>query len=141
RPIAGFIDDLSVWYLRRSRERFKENGPDKTAALATMRYVLHALSRVMAPTMPFFAEYLFQAVRESEDEESVHLSMWPEGRATANFFSRLLRRKTENQLLLEAMGVARSIVTSALEEREKAGIKIRQPLATLSIPADSKLPE
>lgn len=136
RPIAGFIDDLSVWYLRRSRERFKESGEDKTRALATLRYVLHALSRVMAPTMPFFAEYLFQAIREEEDEESVHLSMWPTPTATANFFSRLLGNKSENQMLVEAMGVARSIVTSALEEREKAGIKIRQPLQTLHIPKE-----
>ena len=154
RPIAGFIDDLSVWYLRRSRERFSARGgsasggkdesslaEDKTSALATMRYVLHRLALVMAPTMPFFAEYLFQAVREEEDEESVHLAAWPEPTATANFFSQLLGSKSENELLLEAMGVARSIVTSALEEREKAGIKIRQPLAMLSIPADSALPE
>ena len=46
RPISGFIDDLSVWYLRRSRDRFKTEGPDKTAALATMRYVLHRLLRI-----------------------------------------------------------------------------------------------
>lgn len=141
RPIAGFIDDLSVWYLRRSRERFKDEGPDKEQALATMRYVLHRLALVMAPVMPFYAEYLFQAVREEEDEESVHLATWPEGHATAHFFDRLLQRKSENELLIEAMGVARSIVTSALEERERAGIKIRQPLAMLSIPENAALPE
>jgi isoleucyl-tRNA synthetase len=154
RPLAGFIDDLSVWYLRRSRERFSARGGsasggkdqeslfiDKHQALATMRYVLHRLSLVMAPTMPFFAEYLFQAVREGEDEESVHLASWPEPTATANFFTRILGGKSENELLVEAMGVARSIVTTALEERERAGIKIRQPLSTLHIPTDSTLPE
>src|SRR5262249_27599630 len=135
------IDDLSVWYLRRSRERFKDEGEDKTAALSTIRYVLHRLALVMAPTMPFFAEYLFQAIREGEDEESVHLAMWPEPTATANFLTRILGRETPEQALIEAMGVARSVVTSALEEREKAGIKIRQPLSSLSIPADSQLPE
>ena len=139
RPIAGFIDDLSVWYLRRSRDRFKEDGSDKQAALATMRYVLHALAKVMAPSMPFFAEHLFQAVRESEDEESVHLTMWPEAKATANFFARLLGQGGGEQALIEAMGVARSIVSAALEARDKANIRVRQPLAELTVPAGTKL--
>ena len=139
RPIAGFIDDLSVWYLRRSRDRFKEEGEDKAAALSTMRYVLHALSRVMAPSMPFFAEYLFQEIREGEDESSVHLAMWPEPQATANFFARLLGQGSSNEDLLKAMEVARMVVTAALEAREKAGIKIRQPLALLSVPRSMQL--
>ncbi|MBI5469716.1 isoleucine--tRNA ligase [Candidatus Kaiserbacteria bacterium] len=154
RPIAGFIDDLSVWYLRRSRGRFSAKGgsasggkdpeilaKDKQQALATMRYVLHALARVMAPSMPFFAEHLFQEVRESEDEESVHLAMWPEAKATANFFARLLGERGGEQALIEAMGVARSIVTSALEARDKANIRVRQPLAELTVPAATKLSE
>jgi isoleucyl-tRNA synthetase len=138
RPVAGFIDDLSVWYLRRSRERFKEDGADKKAALATLRYVLNALSKVIAPTMPFFAEYLFQAVRESEDEESVHLAIWPKEPRKAGLLSQIFGNDDE-KVLLGAMAVARAIVTRALEEREKAGIKVRQPLASLSIPADAKL--
>jgi isoleucyl-tRNA synthetase len=134
RPVSGFIDDLSVWYLRRSRDRFKEDGPDKVAALATMRYVLHRLSLVLAPSMPFYAEYLFQEIRETEDEESVHLASWPEPHATAHFFARLLGEGATNEKLLDAMTAARSVVTAALEAREKAGIKIRQPLSTLFIP-------
>jgi isoleucyl-tRNA synthetase len=134
RPIAGFIDDLSVWYLRRSRDRFKEEGSDRTAALATMRYVLHRLSLVIAPAMPFYAEFLFQEVREGEDEESVHLANWPEPHATANFFARLLGMGATHDEMLKAMTVARGVVTSALEAREKAGIKTRQPLARLRIP-------
>jgi isoleucyl-tRNA synthetase len=132
RPIAGFIDDLSVWYLRRSRDRFKaddddlstELGADKAAALMTLRYVLHTLSRVMAPSMPFYAEYLFQAVREEEDEESVHLASWPSGDAG----SRL------DAALVNAMSEARRVVTLALEAREKAGVKVRQPLSVTRIP-------
>ena len=147
RPIAGFVDDLSVWYLRRSRERFKEVGEDpstslragKKAALATLRYVLHTLSKVLAPSMPFFAEYLFQAVRESEDEESVHLAMWPEARATANFIMRLLGQGSEDAQLIVAMEAARRIVSQALEAREKAGIRVRQPLASLSVPSGTTL--
>jgi isoleucyl-tRNA synthetase len=132
RPIAGFIDDLSVWYLRRSRDRFKtddddlstELGADKAAALMTLRYVLHTLSRVMAPSMPFYAEYLFQAVCEEEDEESVHLASWPSGDAG----SRL------DAALVNAMSEARRVVTLALEAREKAGVKVRQPLSVTRIP-------
>jgi isoleucyl-tRNA synthetase len=131
RPIAGFIDDLSVWYLRRSRDRFKTNddpstelGASKHAALQTLRYVLHTLSRVMAPSMPFYAEYLFQAVREDEDEESVHLATWP----TAGAEARL------EMALVNAMAEARRVVTLALEAREDAGIKVRQPLTVTRIP-------
>ena len=133
RPIAGFIDDLSVWYLRRSRDRFKTDGADKTAALQTLRYVLHTLSRVMAPSMPFYAEYLFQAVREGEDEESVHLAMWP----TAGAEARL------EMALVNAMAEARRVVTLALEAREKANIKVRQPLSVTRIPSMifSELPD
>jgi isoleucyl-tRNA synthetase len=133
RPIAGFIDDLSVWYLRRSRDRFKEEGEDKKAALSTMRYVIHRLALVMAPTMPFFAEHLFQAVREGEDEESVHLASWPEATATPNFIQRMLGQGSDNEKLIAAMKVARDIVSQALEAREKAGIKVRQPLQRLTV--------
>ncbi len=139
RPVIAFIDDLSVWYLRRSRDRFKTDDEDKKAALATMRYVLHALARVLAPSMPFIAEHLFQEIREEEDEESVHLSMWPEPLATANFFARLLGQGASNEDLLKAMEKARAIVTQALEAREKAGIRIRQPLPLLTIPESSGL--
>jgi isoleucyl-tRNA synthetase len=133
RPISGFIDDLSVWYLRRSRDRFKNDGDDKKAALATLRYVLHTLSRVMAPTMPFFAEHVFQAVREEEDEESVHLAAWPEGDAVSRV----------DAVLVNAMAEARRIVSLALEQREKANIKVRQPLSATRIPqmTFSQLPD
>jgi isoleucyl-tRNA synthetase len=131
RPLALFIDDLSVWYLRRSRDRFKTEGADKKAALATLRYVLHTLSRTMAPAMPFFAEYLFQAVREDEDEESVHLAMWPE---TPKF-------SFDPADILARMFVVRLIVSQALEQRDAAGIKVRQPLARLTIPETSHMSE
>lgn len=121
RPIAEFIDDLSTWYVRRSRDRFKTEGEDKTAALATLRYVLYTLAHVMAPVMPFFADDLFRRVQESGDPESVHLSTWPEMGAI-------------DEPLLKEMKVARELSSKALELREKAGIKIRQPLASLRVP-------
>ncbi|KKW24686.1 MAG: Isoleucine-tRNA ligase [Candidatus Kaiserbacteria bacterium GW2011_GWB1_52_6] len=140
RPIADFIDDLSVWYLRRSRDRFKtdadpstELGASKQAALATLRFVLHRLSLVIAPSMPFFAEYLFQAVREEEDEESAHLASWPDVSTPTGFLARLFGGN-KNKALLDMMRAARGIVSQALEAREKAGIKVRQPLQILEIP-------
>ncbi|HEY4494069.1 MAG TPA: isoleucine--tRNA ligase [Candidatus Paceibacterota bacterium] len=121
RPLTDFIDDLSVWYLRRSRERFKEEGEDKKHALATMRYVLMELSKIMAPAMPFFAEHLFGAVRQKEDQESVHLMSWPEFKGY------------KDQGLKDAMNEVRNIVTLALAERAAKAIKVRQPLAALKI--------
>ncbi len=141
RPLPKFIDDLSVWYLRRSRDRFKEEGKDKNDALATLRYVLHRLALVMAPSMPFFAEHLFQSVREGEDEESVHLAMWPEVSVRTGFLARLFGGANKDKQLLDAMQTARAIVTKALEARDAAKIKVRQPLASLSIPRGSKLPD
>jgi len=74
--------------------------------------------------MPFYAEYLWQAVREEDDAESVHLAAWPtEGMV--------------NEALLEQMEDTRTIVTAALEARTKSGIKVRQPIASVSGP---KLP-
>ncbi len=126
RPLALFIDDLSTWYLRRSRDRFKKN--DHTA-FATMRYVLYTLSHIIAPVMPFFAEYLFQQVKQDADPESVHLSQWPTGLPS-------------DQPLLEAMAHIRTLASRGLELRERSGIKVRQPLASLSartLPADARL--
>ena len=133
RPLPKFIDDLSVWYLRRSRDRFKEETPDKRAALATLRYVLHRLSLTMAPAMPFFAEHLFQAVREGEDEESVHLATWPEVSVRTGFLARLFGGANKDEELLKTMEAARAIVTKALEARDAAKIKVRQPLQKLTV--------
>ena len=136
RPLSLFIDDLSVWYLRRSRDRFKEDGKDKTAALATLRFVLYQLALVMAPSMPFFAEHLFQAVRESTDQESAHLAAWPERASKQGFLRSLFGGSSD---VIEKMAEARMVVSHALEARDTAKIKVRQPLAALSIPASSIL--
>ena len=121
RPITEFIDDLSVWYLRRSRDRLKgEDEADKKLALATLRYVLKTLAQVMAPSMPFYADYLWSRVKEESDEESVHLSSWPEFLAP-------------DPVVLGEMSLVREFVTAALEARTKAGIKVRQPLSKLTL--------
>lgn len=121
RPTTDFIDDLSVWYLRRSRERLKgDNEVDKKLALGTLRYVLKTLAQIMAPVMPFYADYLWQKVREENDAVSVHLSEWPVGGEV-------------NPVVLGEMSLVREFVTTALEARTKANIKVRQPLTSLTL--------
>ena len=128
RPITDFIDDLSVWYLRRSRDRLKsEDDADKQAALATLRYTLKTLALVMAPSMPFYAEHLYRAVRTETDPESVHLAAWPEA-------------GEPDPVVLRAMRETREIVTKALEARTRAGIKVRQPLTRLTVAGAEPLP-
>ena len=119
RPISDFVDDLSTWYLRRSRERIKEGGEDAETALAVLRDVLIEFSKVMAPFMPFTAEWLWQEMK-AEEAESVHLAKWP-------------KAKEINEEVLIQMHDAREIVSLALEARDEAGIKVRQPLASLKI--------
>ncbi len=121
RPFDLFVDDLSVWYLRRSRERFKgDDVQDKADAIRVLGHVLHKLSKVLAPFTPFLAETIWQKVKILSDEESVHLSNWP----TAREF---------DQTILAMMIETRRLVSLALEARTKAGIKVRQPLASLKI--------
>jgi isoleucyl-tRNA synthetase len=123
RPIESFVDDLSTWYLRRSRDRFKsENTEEKTAATYYTAFVLREFSKIIAPFMPFLAEQIFQILRGENDLESVHLESWPN-----------MSKMKINTELIEQMKQARSVVTSALELRQKAGIKVRQPLANLTI--------
>jgi len=128
RPISEFIDDLSTWYLRRSRDRFKgEDEKDKQAALITTNYVLTQLSKIMAPFTPFIAEQIWQKVSGYnfiDENKSVHLESWPQ-----------VESGIRNQELgvLEEMLVVRKIVELGLAKRDEAGIKIRQTLEKFSI--------
>ncbi len=131
RPLAVFIDDVSVWYLRRSRDRFKEEGKEKTEALATLHYVLHGLSIVMAPAMPFIAEEIFQSVRSADDPQSVHLADWP--------ISAVLNKDSAE--LIAGMTRVRVFASEALQLRQKANIKVRQPLSKLTIGATDDFSE
>jgi isoleucyl-tRNA synthetase len=131
RPLMDFVDDLSNWYLRRSRDRFKgDDEYDKKNALITIRYVLYELSKLMAPFTPFFAEYLYEKTKDSKDKESVHLENWSGG-------SEL---NSQDKRLIEEMVLVRKIVTLGLESRMKAKINVRQPLQKLTI-KDSGLGE
>lgn len=121
RAIREFITELSTWYVRRSRDRFKsDNLEDKNFAIATTRYVLLELSKVMAPFTPFASEEVFQKVKSSENAESVHLEKFPEMKKTGT-------------AVLESMRDVRELVTLGLDARTKANIKVRQPLAKLLV--------
>jgi len=120
KPILPFIEDASNWYVRRSRRRFwkSEDDSDKQAAYRTLHYVLTRLALVMAPFTPFLAEELY---RNLTGKESVHLEDWlPAGHV--------------NDAVLGEMNQVREYVTQALALRAQNGLKVRQPLALLSVP-------
>ncbi len=122
RPIRDFINDFSTWYIRRSRDRFKsDNKKEKNDALSTTNFLLLELMKYMAPFAPFFAEEIYQRIKSENDIASVHLCDWPKISST-------------DKDLLVNMQKVREVVTTALELRQKAGHKVRQPLASFTIP-------
>lgn len=118
RALRDFIGEFSTWYIRRSRDRFKSDDvTDRGFALATTKYILQEIAKTMAPFTPFIAEEIWQKFGNSE---SVHLENYPVA-------------KSYNEAILGVMNVAREIVSKGLEARQKANIKVRQPLSKLSI--------
>lgn len=126
RATRAFVDAYSTWYVRRSRERVKSEWHDRQFALATQRTVLLTFARLIAPIMPFIAESIWRGV---ESGGSVHLEAWPVA-PRQSFFAQLFRKK---KAILSEMAEVRVIVTKALEARDKAGLKVRQPLTKLEI--------
>ncbi len=122
RPLAPFVDDLSTWYLRRSRDRIKDG---EEAAKKTLYFVLTTFAKLLAPFAPFAAEETFRALRTETDPESVHLSNWPEV-ATPDAL-------LQSHVLRDHMAEVRELVTLGLEARQKANIKVRQPLRELRV--------
>ncbi len=123
---GSFIDDLSTWYLRRSRRRFSRNRDttDRAAAFATLHEALVACATILAPILPFLAEATYGnlvAAVEPSAPDSVHLTRWPTADLTAH----------RDEPLERAMAVARRAVDLARTLRGQAGLKVRQPLARL----------
>jgi isoleucyl-tRNA synthetase len=123
RPIEVFVDHLSNWYLRRSRRRFwkSESDEDKKAAYATLYEALASLSRLIAPAMPFLADEIYRNLVVSSDPLvpiSVHLTDWPA------FNPELINEEKINE-----MSLVMRLVTLGHAARNKANIKVRQPLA------------
>ena len=128
RAIELFVEDLSNWYVRRSRKRFSkfEDKKDYQMACRVLHSVILDLSKLVAPFIPFLAEYLYKELKpffaKASEGKSVHLEDWPKA-----------DEKAINKELEEQMKRVREICSLALEKRAKAKIKVRQPLAKLKI--------
>ena len=131
RPIETFVGNLSTWYLRRSRRRFwkSESDGDKQAAYATMYEALVTLSKLLAPSMPFLADTLYQNLVCSVDANaplSVHLTDWPEFDA-----DKIDDRQNHD------MALVMRLVSLGHAARNKANRKVRQPLAEVAFSVGS----
>jgi isoleucyl-tRNA synthetase len=136
RAVELFLDDLSNWYVRRSRRRFwkSEADSDKNAAYSTLYAVLTTLIRLLAPFVPFVTEEIYQnlvrgadtAASEAEVPESVHLCDWPHGKALTD----------DERGLLADMAAVRQAVTLGHATRASSGVKVRQPLGRVMVVAD-----
>ncbi len=117
KEITKFVDDLSTWYVRRSRERF--NDGDADVARAVLKRVLHDFSIIIAPMLPFISEKIYLAVQGKK--ESVHLEDWLS-------FS----KKEINFEVQEKMINIRRVTSEALMLRDKEKIAVRQPLQSIT---------
>ncbi|MFH1462678.1 MAG: isoleucine--tRNA ligase [bacterium] len=119
-----FVNDLSLWHIRRSRQRFQrpKSLKEKKEAGKTLYFVLLNLVRLISPMMPFLAEEIYLNLKTKNMPRSVHLLDWPKA-----------EKRLINNELEEKMEKVREIVTLSLAERAKIGIKVRQPLAELRI--------
>jgi isoleucyl-tRNA synthetase len=112
----SYVEDLSNWYIRRSRRRFWDGEPE---ALETLWWSLVQSLRVVAPVMPFLAEQLWSAL-VLEGPDSVHLAGWPETAAP-------------DETLLDEMAAVRRVVELGRQARAQSGLKLRQPLRRLVV--------
>jgi isoleucyl-tRNA synthetase len=137
RRVDAFVDDLSNWYVRRSRRRFwkSESDTDKLAAYSTLYEVLVTLTKLVAPVMPFLAEEMYQNLVKSVDKdgkqpESVHHCDYPE--ADVSLIDRMLLADT---------ALTQRVVSLGRAARNKAGVKVRQPLREMVVRAPAKADE
>lgn len=115
RPLQSFINELSTWYVRRSRDRLgpsAQSQKDKEACLATLHFVLVTFCKLLAPFSPFISDEIYKNLT---GEVSVHLSDWPKANQV-------------DQEILEEMELARQLVEIGHSLRKEANVKIRQPL-------------
>ncbi len=128
RPIMDFMEDLSNWYIRVSRERFKSDSlEEKKEVLFYTRYVLNEFSKIIAPFMPFLAENIYK--RTIPKKESVHLEDWPK-------YNREVDEEINSSMIF-----CMDFVTNILIERENKKIKIKQPLNKIKIGNSVQVPK
>ena len=121
------IDDLTNWYVRRSRRRFwrSEQDADKGAAYATLYHVLVKLMRLLAPFTPFVTEEIYQNLVVDQTDKahsSIHHTIYPEADV-----------KAVDETLIDEMELARRIASLGLSARGNAGLKVRQPLSKVLV--------
>ncbi|MBP7691130.1 MAG: class I tRNA ligase family protein, partial [Anaerolineales bacterium] len=132
-PVEAFLDDLSNWYVRRSRRRFwksvsvSDSDADKQAAYSTLYQVLVTLTKLLAPMVPFATEQMYQNLVRAVDAsapESVHHCAWPE-----------VDEALVDETLLAEMSAARMVVTLGHAVRAAGSLKVRQPLGRVVVVA------
>ncbi len=126
--VEAFMDDLTNWYVRRSRRRFwkSEHDADKSSAYTTLYHVLVKFAKLLAPFVPFVTEIMYQNLVRSaypaQAYESVHHTAWPQADAAV-----------VDESLIEQMALARQVASLGLGARNSAGLKVRQPLAKVLV--------
>ncbi|EKE12677.1 MAG: hypothetical protein ACD_13C00145G0026 [uncultured bacterium] len=127
--IEKFVDDLSLWYIRRSRDRVgpaKESEKDANAFYSTTYYVLYILGKLMAPFTPFLSDFIYTNLTK---EISVHLSDWPEAPSEPS---------ADEYELIKEMQAMRDIVEKVHAKRKELAIPVRQPLSKVKVYGQEK---
>jgi isoleucyl-tRNA synthetase len=133
KAVEAFVEDLSTWYVRRSRRRFwskanqgNEGDADKLAAYQTLHHVLLTLTKLIAPVIPFTAEAMYQNLKAPlvDAPESVHLCAWPQVESTLD--DPILVREVQGVLQCVSLGHA---------ARKESGVRVRQPLSKVLVQA------
>lgn len=126
RNLMKFVQELSTWYLRRSRERLRDS-ENNQAAVQVFGHVLVRLAQLFAPVVPFFSEYAYQVL--VSNTESVHHTDWP-----------VVDEAALHPVLEVKMETARKAVEKIHSKRRELGLKVRQPLAEVTIYAQGEEP-
>jgi len=119
RAAQAFVQDVSTWYIRRSRSRFAQGD---TAALSTLYTVLMTLSKLFAPIVPFVSEEIYQNLKDTDDVESVHLCEFP-----------LVKEKFMDEEIRIQMETVRAVCALGQAARVTSGMRVRQPLSEVRV--------
>ncbi len=132
RELQDFVTELSQWYVRRSRDRFKDATSDDYRVASRVLYrVLEMLSRLIAPYTPFMAEQVYRGIADRPDEDSVHLAAWPMDE-DLDFM---------DEEALANMKTVRDLVTRVLDQRTEAKVPVRQVLGSVVVSSPNELNE
>ena len=127
RSMMSFVDELSTWYLRRSRDRLR-TADENPEAVAVFGYTLVVLAQLFAPFTPFFSEWVFHQL--VDDTKSIHHTDWP-----------VAQSETIHTQLEQRMKSVRAAVEKVHAARSEAGIRVRQPLASVTVQATTTEPK